>query len=115
VLDGGAHYRNLANIIEPSVCGGDVAFCQTSLTTCLVLGTRGLVDSDLLEVVKLVLVGGGDGDEGGAWLQVLSNAARVSTVLVKSAKQRHLIVHVRQLDVEPHVDVKRVRRSVLQQ
>jgi len=25
VLDGGAHWRNLANTIEPSMCGGDAA------------------------------------------------------------------------------------------
>jgi len=29
-----AHWRNLANTIEPSVCGGDVALCQMTLTTC---------------------------------------------------------------------------------
>jgi len=28
------HWRNLANTIEPSVCGGDVALCQMTLTTC---------------------------------------------------------------------------------
>jgi len=26
VLDGGAHWHHLANTIEPSMCGGDVAF-----------------------------------------------------------------------------------------
>jgi len=31
VLDGGAYCRNLANTIEPSVCGGDAALCQISL------------------------------------------------------------------------------------
>ena len=91
----------------------DASFLAPVSGAC-VIGTS-KADSDLLEVVKLVLVRSGDGDEGGAWLQVLSNAARVSTVLIKSAKQRHLVVHVRQLDVEPHVDVKRVRRAVLQQ
>jgi len=30
---GGAHWRNLANAIEPSMCGGDAAFCQLTLTT----------------------------------------------------------------------------------
>ena len=30
----GAHWRNLTNTTEPSVCGGDVAFCQLTLTTC---------------------------------------------------------------------------------
>jgi len=35
ILDGGSHWRNLANTIEPSMCGGDVAFCQITLTTCM--------------------------------------------------------------------------------
>ena len=34
VLDGGAHWRHLVNTIEPSVCGGDAALCQITLTTC---------------------------------------------------------------------------------
>ena len=29
----GAHWRNLANTIDPSVCGGDAALCQITLTT----------------------------------------------------------------------------------
>jgi len=29
VIDGGEHWRNLANMIEPSVCSGNAAFCQT--------------------------------------------------------------------------------------
>ena len=29
-----AHWRHLANTIEPSVCGGDAALCQITLTTC---------------------------------------------------------------------------------
>jgi len=29
----GAHWRNLVNTIEPSVCGGDAALCQIILTT----------------------------------------------------------------------------------
>jgi len=33
VLDGGAHWRNLLNITEPSMCGGDAVFCQITLTT----------------------------------------------------------------------------------
>jgi len=33
---GGARWRNLANTIEPSVCGGDAALGQISLTSCLV-------------------------------------------------------------------------------
>ena len=27
-------WRHLANTSEPSVCGGDAAFCQITLTTC---------------------------------------------------------------------------------
>jgi len=34
VLDGGAHWRNLANTTEPSVCSRDAALCQITLTTC---------------------------------------------------------------------------------
>jgi len=29
-----AHWRNLANMIEPSICGGNAALCQVTLTTC---------------------------------------------------------------------------------
>jgi len=29
-----AHWRHLANTIEPSVCGGNVVLCQITLTTC---------------------------------------------------------------------------------
>jgi len=28
VLDGGAHWRHLANMIEPSIFGSDVVLCQ---------------------------------------------------------------------------------------
>ena len=28
VLEGGTYLRNLANTIEPSMCGGDAALCQ---------------------------------------------------------------------------------------
>jgi len=31
---GRAHWRYLANTIEPSVCCGDAALCQITLTTC---------------------------------------------------------------------------------
>ena len=31
----GAHWRHLANTIEPSLCGGDAALCRITLTTCL--------------------------------------------------------------------------------
>ena len=30
----GAHCRDLANTMEPSICGGDAALRQTNLTTC---------------------------------------------------------------------------------
>ena len=30
----GAHWRHLKNTTEPSVCGGDAALCQITLTTC---------------------------------------------------------------------------------
>jgi len=35
----GAHWRHLANTIEPSVCGGDMALCQITLTTCYLFDT----------------------------------------------------------------------------
>ena len=31
----GAHWRHLANTTEPSVCSGDAALCQVTLTTLL--------------------------------------------------------------------------------
>jgi len=31
---GGTHWRHLVYAIEPSVCGGDAALCQITLTTC---------------------------------------------------------------------------------
>jgi len=31
----GADWRHLANTTEPSICSGDVALCQITLTTCL--------------------------------------------------------------------------------
>jgi len=31
---GRAHWRHLANAIEPFVCGGDAVLCQITLTTC---------------------------------------------------------------------------------
>jgi len=34
----GVHWRHLANTTERSVCGGDAALCQITLTTCLFLG-----------------------------------------------------------------------------
>ena len=37
VLNEGAHWRRLANTSEPSMCGGDAAFCQIALSTCFLL------------------------------------------------------------------------------
>jgi len=37
VYYGTAHWRHLANTIEPSVCCGDAALCQIILTTCYYL------------------------------------------------------------------------------
>ena len=34
----GAHWRHLKNTTEPSMCGGDAALCQITLTTCSMLG-----------------------------------------------------------------------------
>jgi len=36
LFDGG-HWHHLPNTIEPSVCGGDVALCQITLTTCFLV------------------------------------------------------------------------------
>jgi len=33
-LGGCTHWHHLANATEPSICGGDAAFCQITLTTC---------------------------------------------------------------------------------
>jgi len=35
----GAHWRHLANTIEPSMCGGNGACSQITLTTCYLLGS----------------------------------------------------------------------------
>ena len=36
----GAHWRHLKNTTEPSMCGGDAALCQITLTTCSNCGYR---------------------------------------------------------------------------
>jgi len=46
-----AHWRNLVNTIEPSVCGGDAALCQITLTTCYYSIT--IVINDVLIIVSL--------------------------------------------------------------
>jgi len=33
----GAHWCHLKNTTEPSMCGGDAALCQITLTTCYTL------------------------------------------------------------------------------
>jgi len=35
-LYAGAHWRHLANTIEPSMCDGDAVLCQITLTTCCI-------------------------------------------------------------------------------
>jgi len=35
--DSDAHWRHLANTVEPSMCGGDVACCQITLSICLIM------------------------------------------------------------------------------
>jgi len=45
VLDGGAHWRNLANITEPSVFAGDAAFSHITLTTYCVMVPCGRLSS----------------------------------------------------------------------
>jgi len=37
VLHGWTHWRHLANMTEPSMCGGDAVFRQMTLATCLIL------------------------------------------------------------------------------
>ena len=39
MLDGGEHWHHLVNATEPSVCGGDAAFYQITLTTCVLLSS----------------------------------------------------------------------------
>jgi len=34
VLNGVERWRHLTNTIQPSMCGGDAAFCQITLSTC---------------------------------------------------------------------------------
>jgi len=48
-----AHWRNLMNTIEPSVCGGDAALCQITLTTCYYNITTVTVINDVLIIVTL--------------------------------------------------------------
>ena len=49
VLDRGVHWRHLANTIDPSVCGGDVALCQiltTSTSTERIAVTLYMLDAE---------------------------------------------------------------------
>jgi len=52
VLDGSAHWYHLANATEPSVCVGDAALCQITLTTCCFYFT--LLLSNLLPYFALI-------------------------------------------------------------
>ena len=38
----GAHWRRLKNMTEPSMCGGDAALCQITLTTCFLWSSYGI-------------------------------------------------------------------------
>ena len=38
VFDGGAHYHNLSNTIQPSACGGDAAFLPNYFDLLLLMG-----------------------------------------------------------------------------
>jgi len=42
---GRAHWRHVANAIEPSVCCSDAALCQITLTTCIVSYTKMFIQS----------------------------------------------------------------------
>jgi len=44
----GAYCRNLANIIEPFICGGDAACCEITLTTRLSMSRFFVVGFDFL-------------------------------------------------------------------
>jgi len=44
VLDGGADWRHLSNITEPSVCRGDVALFQLTLTICSTFVSTGSIE-----------------------------------------------------------------------
>jgi len=43
IWEWGAHWRHLKNTTEPSMCGGDAALCQITLTTCYFI----VVDNDV--------------------------------------------------------------------
>jgi len=36
----GVHWRHLANTTEPSVCSGNAALCQITLTTCFICSVK---------------------------------------------------------------------------
>jgi len=74
-------------------------------------GSRAM--GNLLEVRKLILVGCGDGDDFGSRWKVLSNTARIATVLVESNKLWNFIVLVDQVDRQSRVVVQRVCCTVL--
>jgi len=47
LLDGGAHWRNLADTIEPSICGGDAAYLSNyfdrffDIAVCIIIRLKG--------------------------------------------------------------------------
>ena len=48
-----AHWRNLAKTTEPSVCGGNAALCQLTLTTCYYIVLRASIQC--IAVVRTTL------------------------------------------------------------
>ena len=56
VLDRGAHWRNLANTTEPSMCGGPLQpFCQITVTTCFTYVTFYVFYSTPVRVLSIVM------------------------------------------------------------
>jgi len=53
----GAHWRHVANMTAPSMCGADAALCEITLTTCSIICVRLLTRFTLaIKVVKIVVV-----------------------------------------------------------
>jgi len=75
-LDGGAHWRNLANTTEPSMCGGDAAFCL--YLDHLLLLTLNVDSSDVRMVgaALLVCITGGEVSSSGEATKTSSEEKR---------------------------------------
>ena len=52
-LDGDAHWHHLTNITEPSMCCGDAALCQITLTTCSTSSRKSEVSVDSLNAIQV--------------------------------------------------------------